>query len=188
MNLGSPLNLNLVLNLDPPSAFPGSWPVSRSVSNRRLSMNLPESSSCLRLPIRESQRDSVPKPGVGPRRGPTPGGRFREFTTPSGLRTAGATPLGLAPMHDLPGVARASHPRALGRNPFGIECHRCSLPGSWSVGRSISNRPHPMNLGSPLNLTLDRNLNPPSASSRRRLRFIVPRHSQILETLPLPQP
>jgi hypothetical protein len=53
-----------------------------------------------RCTSRESQRDSVPKPGVGPRSGPTPGVGFREFTTPAGLRRAGATPLGLVEIPD----------------------------------------------------------------------------------------
>ncbi len=111
------------------SSLSGSWSLYVSeIWKTLLPMNLPASSSSLRVPIRESQRDSVPKPGVRPRRGPTPGGRFRKFTTPTGLRTAGATPLGLAPMHDLPGVARSSQPRALGRNPFGIGSHRSSPP------------------------------------------------------------
>ncbi len=40
-NRRSPLTLNLVLNLNPPSASPGSWAVSRPFLNRPFSMNLP---------------------------------------------------------------------------------------------------------------------------------------------------
>ncbi len=44
---------------------------------------------------RESHRESVPKPGVGPRRGPTLGASLRESHNPTGVAAGGHNPVGV---------------------------------------------------------------------------------------------
>jgi hypothetical protein len=121
----------------PPPGMPSSWSVSRSVSNRVLPMNrtaappwnpngIPSQSPGLDraagLPRVRVSENSQPQRGCGGRVQPRWG--WSKYPTQ-------------------PGVARASQPRALGRNPVGIGTRRCSRPGSWSVGRSISNTGSP---------------------------------------------
>jgi hypothetical protein len=115
----------------------------------------------------ESQRDSVPKPGVGPRSGPTPGSVPATSSTPTGLRRAGATPLGLVERRDLsrgssflatPGFGSQSlrdwKPPMLPPRFMVREHLILILPppphvggyGSRAVSRSFLNRELPMNL------------------------------------------
>ncbi len=116
----------------------------------------------------ESQRDSVPKPGVGPRRGPTPGRVPAKSSTPPGLRWAGATPVGLVERRDLsrgssflatPGFGSQSRwdwkppmlpPRFMTREPVDFEQGASHEPRVCSGGRPACHRGRDGPSGPPL--------------------------------------